>query len=99
QRVDEMFPGNRATRLEDERQQHLALVAPRDRNDIRSAPHFEWAENPVLEPHFDCSASFSRALRTGFQKGRASAELADRDETDAAAKPRRPPGRRRKRAP
>ena len=56
QRVDQVFSRNRTVRLERERQQHFALIAARDRHDVRSAPYLERAENPVIEPHFDCPA-------------------------------------------
>ena len=61
ERVDQMLVGDRAIRLEHERQQHFALIAARDRNDIRSAPHLERTENSVLEPHF----YWSRLLQPG----------------------------------
>ncbi len=69
ERVDQVLAGNRAVRLERERKEHLALIPARDRNDVRSAPHLERAENPVLEPHFDCSASFSSASQASALSG------------------------------
>jgi hypothetical protein len=60
ERVDQLFAGNRAVRLEREREQYFALIAAGNWDLLASAPNFERAEKLVLEPNFDGSASFDR---------------------------------------